>query len=311
MSRSTAPATLCVISLLVLQACSTAPTANARLDEARRTYAAAQANPQVRDGAVVELKRAADALAQADAAAAARDDTARIDHLSYLALQSVVLAQQTGERKAAEGDVARANLERDQLRLAARTREADAATRNAQLAQAQAQSAQRQAGASQMQSEAAQRQALVAQQQAGAADQRSALLEAQLRDLNARKTDRGMVITIGDVLFDTGRAEMKSGAERSMDKLVTFLKENPQRQAVVEGFTDSVGSESMNQDLSRRRAEAVRGALVIRGVEAGRVATEGYGEAYPVAGNDSAGGRQMNRRVEIVLSDEAGRVAPR
>ncbi len=125
MSRSTAPATLCVISLLVLQACSTTPTANARLDEARRTYAAAQANPQVRDGAVVELKRAADALAQADAAAAARDDTARIDHLSYLALQNVVLAQQTGERKAAEGDVARANLERDQLRLAARTREAE------------------------------------------------------------------------------------------------------------------------------------------------------------------------------------------
>jgi outer membrane protein OmpA-like peptidoglycan-associated protein len=300
-----------VVSLLVLQACPTTPTVNARLDEARRTYAAAQANPQVRDGAAVELKRAADALAQAEAAAAGRDDTARIEHLSYLALQSVVIAQQTGERKSAEGDVARANIERDQLRLAARTREADVATRNAQVSQLQAQSAQRQAGVSQMQSEAAQRDAMAAQQQAGAAEQRSALLEGQLRDLNARKTPRGMVITIGDVLFDTGRAELKSGAERSMDKLVAFLKENPQRQAVIEGFTDSVGSESMNQDLSRRRADAVRGSLVIRGVEAGRMATEGYGEAYPVAGNDSASGRQMNRRVEIVLSDEGGRVAPR
>jgi outer membrane protein OmpA-like peptidoglycan-associated protein len=89
------------------------------------------------------------------------------------------------------------------------------------------------------------------------------------------------------------------------------LKENPQRKARVEGFTDSVGSDSHNQELSARRADAVRNALVEMGVTMDRIASQGYGEAHPVAGNDSASGRQLNRRVEIVLSDEAGKLVPR
>ena len=112
-----------------------------------------------------------------------------------------------------------------------------------------------------------------------------------------------MVLTLGDVLFDSGRAELKSGAMRTIDQLVTFLKDNPERTVNVEGYTDSVGSDNFNLGLSQRRADAVRTALTSRGVEATRIAARGYGESSPVASNDTAEGRQRNRRIEIVISN--------
>jgi outer membrane protein OmpA-like peptidoglycan-associated protein len=312
--------------------CSSTPDTNMRLEEARGAMRTAQADPAVRDGAPAELKRAADSLALANAAFAAREDASTVEHLAYLARQRVGLAQQVGERRSADADVARAGAERDKLRLAARTAEADAAQRsaaNAQMdarsSQLQAQSAERDARASQAQSAESQRQAMASQAQsaesqrlamasqaaAGASAQRNAMLEQQLKDLNAKKTDRGMVVTIGDVLFDTGRADLKSGAGRSIDQLAAFMKEYPQRNVLIEGFTDSVGSDGSNQALSERRAGAVRSALVSRGVATARIGLQGHGEAFPVAGNESASGRQMNRRVEVILSEDGATVAPR
>ncbi|MDP1901869.1 MAG: OmpA family protein [Rubrivivax sp.] len=305
-------------AVLTLAACGSAPRNNDQLNAARSAYNAALANPETREGAPVEMKAAADALGRADKALADKDNMATVNNLAYLASQSVATAQAAGSRKAAEAAVAKASAERDRERLEARTREADAATASARASQVdarasqiQAQSAERDARVAQRQSEASQQQAAASQQDAQAALQRNQLLEEQLRDLNAKQTNRGMVITIGDVLFDSGRAELKSGGLRGMDKLVTFLQTYPKRRAQIEGFTDSVGSDSMNQDLSARRADAVRSALVSRGIDGGRIGTQGYGEGFPVAGNDNASGRQMNRRVEIVLSDDSGVVAPR
>jgi outer membrane protein OmpA-like peptidoglycan-associated protein len=217
------------------------------------------------------MNQAADALARADEASARRDDAATVDHLAYLARQRVALAQEAGDRKAAETAVAQASADRDQLRLAARTREADAALRSAQAsqldaraAQIQAQSAERDARNSQRQADASQQQASAAQLAASDAQQRARVLEGQLRDLNAKKTERGMVITIGDVLFDTGRADLKSGGLRSMDKLVSFLKEYPRRTARVEGFTDSVGSDEFNQELGAPCRSGAHGTRVAR-----------------------------------------------
>lgn len=135
--------------------------------------------------------------------------------------------------------------------------------------------------------------------------------KAELADLKAQMTERGVVMTLGDVLFDVGRATLKPGGVRVVDKLAAYLEANPQRTVGIEGFTDSTGSDDFNQRLSEHRAEAVKAALVNAGVSAERITTRGYGESLPVAGNDSAAGRQLNRRVEIVLSDESGRVAPR
>ncbi|MEP7208527.1 MAG: OmpA family protein [Casimicrobiaceae bacterium] len=110
-----------------------------------------------------------------------------------------------------------------------------------------------------------------------------------------------MVLTLGDVLFDTGRAELKPGADRTIDQLATFLRENADRTVEIEGYTDSTGADALNQVLSERRAIAVKNALADRGIAATRVSARGFGETNPVASNDSAAGRQQNRRVEVVI----------
>lgn len=288
---------LALLAAAALAACGTIPADNVQLTQARNDYRGLQGDPLTQRLAPAELKQAGDALALAEAARTRGDDVAQVDHLAYLARQRVALAREAGNRKSAEAAVAEAGAERDQLRLAARTREADAAARSAAVANRDAASSQRQAAAS--------------QQQAGDADRRSAALEAQLRELNAKKTERGMIITIGDVLFDTGRAQLKPGGMRNIQRLGGFLKEYPQRKALIEGYTDSAGSEITNIALSGRRADAVREALLGMGVAQGQLAAQGYGESHPVAGNETSGGRQKNRRVEIVLSDEAGTLAPR
>ena len=120
-----------------------------------------------------------------------------------------------------------------------------------------------------------------------------------------------MVITLGDVLFDNNRAQLKSGGMRNVQKLADFFKQYPQRNVMVEGFTDSTGSHSRNQELSDQRANSVREALLGMGIGTDRITSRGYGESYPVAGNDTAAGRQQNRRVEIIISDNSGNIAPR
>lgn len=141
-------------------------------------------------------------------------------------------------------------------------------------------------------------------QQAESAWQKAKNLEEELTALKARKTDQGIVLTIGDVLFATGRADLMPGAMRDIDKLSEFLKKNGKRNVLIEGHTDSVGSDDYNLGLSQRRADSVRWALLSRGISSGRVVCRGYGERYPVASNDTAAGRQQNRRVEIVILNE-------
>lgn len=306
------PATLAVLATLAgLAACSSLPQDNAALNQARSRLQAAQGDTRTGQFAAAELKQAADAVARAEAAYARGESTEEVDHMAYLANQRVGIADATTRQKVAEATSATAALERDRLRLAARTREADAAQQAAAIARQGTAMAEVRTDAAERQGEAAQRDALAARGVAREAQVRAELLERQLADLKARKTERGFVITIGDVLFDSNRAELRPGAARSMDQLVTFLNQYPQRRALVEGFTDSIGSDAANQALSDRRAGAVRSALVDRGVAPERVTAKGYGEAHPISGNDSAGGRQANRRVEILLSDDSGNIAAR
>jgi len=311
MTTSRILSSLTLLAVAVLAACATTPEPNAMLEQARSDYRAAAANPQARDLAGGELKQASDALARADEAWARKEAKPQVDQLAYLAKQRAAIAEETARQKGAELAVANANAQRDKVRLAARTTEADAATRAAEAARLQSQEAQRQSAVSQQQADTARQQAAVSQQQAADAQLRTSQLEALLRDMNAKKTERGMVVTIDDVLFDTDQARLKPGGMRNVEKLAGFFQQNPQRKALVEGFTDSTGSAGHNQELSGRRADAVRSALVGMGVAGERITTHGYGQAYPVAGNDNSSGRQLNRRVQIVLSDDSGLVAPR
>ncbi|MCC5809220.1 MAG: OmpA family protein [Ectothiorhodospiraceae bacterium] len=128
-------------------------------------------------------------------------------------------------------------------------------------------------------------------------------LQRQIDTLQAETTERGIVLTLQDVLFATGSAELQRGADENLNRLVEFLLQHPERAVLIEGHTDSVGSAESNQRLSQRRADSVRSELIRRGVPSGRLSSSGMGEDRPVASNDSASGRQQNRRVEIIIEN--------
>jgi outer membrane protein OmpA-like peptidoglycan-associated protein len=190
-----------------------------------------------------------------------------VQHLATLATQRVDIARAAAEKKIAEAQIQQATEERDRVLLDARTRQAQRAQQQAQAATGQVQQ-----------------------------------LQQELAALQARQTDRGLVLTLGDVLFETGKADLRPGALRNLYPLVTFLQKYPERRVVIEGHTDSVGSEAYNLDLSQRRADAVRDFLLQNGVNAAQLTTHGYGKASPVASNSTAEGRQQNRRVELIIS---------
>jgi outer membrane protein OmpA-like peptidoglycan-associated protein len=295
---------LVVAGTIALAGCSTVPTTTPTLDEARADFVAANNNPQVATYAPNEFRQASEALDRANQAAAKRESLDTIDRLAYVAKQRIATAQEVAKTKAAEAEVANAARERERVQLEARTAEAERAKRDAAAAQAQAAAAQAQA-------QDAQAQAAAAQAQAAQQADRAARLEALLAELHAQKTERGMVVTIGDVLFATDRAELNANGMATVRKLAEIMTQNPDRTVMVEGFTDSTGSAAHNKDLSERRAASVAQALVGLGVARERIAMRGYGEAFPVAPNDTAANRQLNRRVEIVLSNAGAPIPPR
>jgi outer membrane protein OmpA-like peptidoglycan-associated protein len=282
---------------LALGACASMPQPNAALETARAAVQTAEADPNVNKYAPLDLDKARKDLSIAEDASVHHRD-AEVDQPAYLATQNARLAQAHGAAKADDARVAAGQVERDQIMLAARTREAE--------------NARASAANSKVVAEVALNQRDQANEQAARAGEETARVQAELDALKATPTPRGLVMTLGDVLFDTGRAELKSGAGRKLDQLSQFLVEHPDRRVQIDGFTDSVGTDGYNEDLSQRRADAVKTALVNRGVEPSRIGTEGYGKAYPVANNNDSGGRQLNRRVEVVIGGNNGTaISPR
>jgi outer membrane protein OmpA-like peptidoglycan-associated protein len=282
---------------LALGACVSTPQPNAALENARIAVRTAEADPNVPKYAALDLETAKNDLATAEDAQMHHHD-ADVDQPAYLAAQNARLAQARASAKADDARVAAGQTERDQIMLAARTRE----VQNAKMA----------ANAAKMETNAAMAATTEALGQRDQAAEEAARLQAEVDSLKAKPTPRGLVMTLGDVLFDTGKAMLNPGAGRKLDQLAQFLNEHPDRRVQIDGFTDSVGTDSYNEDLSRRRADAVKAALTMRGIDASRIGTQGYGKAYPVADNNDSGGRQLNRRVEVVIGDDnGGAISPR
>ena len=304
--------------VLALAACQTTAPQNPDLVAARNSLAQARSNPAVARSGAVELERALQALNLAETAWATDRNVDETRHLAYLARQRAEIALAVGTQAEADLRVQQASAERERVRLEARSREADVATANARVAEANAKSAQASAAAAQGAAQTSRNEAELSREQADAArllaiqqSDRAAGLERDLQDLKGRNTARGMVVTLGDVLFDTGRATLQPGAQRSVEQLVQVLTRHAERRVLIEGFTDSVGGEEMNLQLSRRRAETFQQQLLNGGIAADRIELRAWGEANPVADNGSAAGRQQNRRVEVLFSDASGRFAAR
>jgi outer membrane protein OmpA-like peptidoglycan-associated protein len=277
-----------------LAACAAAPLKPAGAADVRSKLTLLQSDPNLATRAPVAIKEADSAVRTAETP---EKDAELAAHRVYIADRKVDTARAQAETRFAEEQRTDLSEQRERARLDARTRQVEAA--RDQAAQARTQMAEQTLSAERARTEADAVHAFAV----ASSEQQAAELQRQIDVLQARPTDRGLVLTLGDMVFATGKAELKPHAVTNLDKLIVFLNEYPNRTAIIEGYTDSVGSEHANQALSQRRADSVKSYLVGQGVGSMRLSASGMGENDPVAENDSATGRQQNRRVEVIISN--------
>lgn len=309
------------VASVILVACSATPIQPVQVNNARSKLTQLQSDQQLAKQAPVAIKEAEEAVRAAEES---QGDKEKGAHLMYIAERKVDIAQALAEsrllvdqrttlsqqRESArldsrtqEVDIARSKTESARMEALTAKQEADSARSNAESARIETLAAQKEIDSARSSAESARLNTLAAQQESADAQQKTADLQRQIAELNAKPTERGLVVTLGDVLFDTGKSELKSGAATNLAKLASFLNQYKDRSVLIEGHTDSVGNEDYNQALSQRRADSVKVWLMKQGVNSDRLVTSGKGEISPVSGNDSASGRQMNRRVEVIIEN--------
>lgn len=289
MNRSI-PVLIPITIILLISACGGPPANNPLLQSAKSEFKAAEQDSSIVVFAPVALKEAEEELLKSNSLWEAKADKVMVEHHAYLAKQKTAIARETANLNLAQIEIERAEPERQKVLIDIRSAEAQRAEARAQSALSEAQAERR---------------------EAELARQRAEELARRVNELEAERTERGLVLTLGDVLFDFDQASLRSGAMRTVQNLADFMKEYPGRNIMIEGFTDSIGSDQYNEDLSRRRAASVRDALIERGISNNRINIIGYGKKFPVAGNENESGRQQNRRVEVIISDNNGNIPDR
>jgi len=287
------------------------PEINSRLQQARSDYSAAQSDPRVANAAGGELKEAGETLDRANRAWDKREDAAVVERLADLADQEVSRARETARWRDSNMNIADANTDQEQARLEAKAR----AARSAESAQLRSETWQRQVDLQEQAASDARINAELATlpgfQQSLDTQARSPQSEQRFWDLETKHTDSGLAITLGDVLFDSNRSQLKSGGRRDVQEVADFLQQYPLRTVRIESHTDSSGIKDRDQELSERRAASVRVALLDMGIATDRIALGGYSESYPGTGHNTVAGQQLNRRVEIIISEDGGKTDPR
>ena len=300
------------VAAVLLTGCASAPVEPDGAAMLRARLTALQSDPQLGSRAPLAMEQANIAVTAAE-----KPDTDKVQvaHLEFMADRKISIARAQAESQLAVDQRKGLTEQREAMRLQARTAEADAANRRANMAQANAADQQMLADAANSRALAAQADASDQAQQADAARAATAdatrqaeELQRQIDGLQARVTDRGLVLTLGDVLFASGAANLNSG-DAHLSKLAAFLNKYMDRNVLIVGYTDSIGGQDYNLGLSQRRADAVKFYLVQQGIDSARLSASGQGMGSPVADNSSATGRQQNRRVEVTI--ENARVSAR
>lgn len=281
----------------LLAGCASVPRQSPELARARNAVETLSSQPRAAEAAEPDLKAAQAELSRGENALRNGQPMEQVNQLAYLALRHAQAGEARVDAARAQAEVASSTEQRQRLLL-------EAQKHQAMTAQQQAQSAQQQAQAAKNEAQQARSQAQAAQQQL--ASERQQFNQLQKEQLGAQQTDQGMVVTLSNVLFNTGKTTLQPGAHLQLDRLASYLKDHPKQRVLIEGNTDSTGSADYNEKLSDARAQAVAQGLQLRGVPQGQMQTIGLGEAYPVASNDTSAGRQQNRRVDIVFSNESG-----
>jgi outer membrane protein OmpA-like peptidoglycan-associated protein len=285
---TTAKLTFVCSLILLTSACATQP--NPDILKAEFQVRSLQKDPIIAERAPIALREAEESLHALKTLESEGGDDTALQRQAYKTQLRTQIAQHKADSAVAKEIITQAQAERKNIQLEARTMEADLRARQAQEAQKKAEQALRESEEARLKAED---------------------LARQLTELQAQATDRGMVLTLGDVLFDYNKADINEGGLRILTKLVEFLEKYPERNVLIEGHTDSTGSDVYNQSLSEKRAEAVKVALNHQGIHPSRINAVGYGKTYPIASNDTELGKQQNRRVEIILSDEHGVIKSR
>ena len=257
-----------------------------------------------------EKKRGNNAIMMPARQAAQTAEDARLVALQRQEDEFQAEQRRQAELNAQAAAAARATAEQNAQLAAAQRAEAERARAEADAARSQAEAERQRAEAERQRAESALRDARdEASRVAAQSEREKAELRERLRQqlsviLETRETARGLIVNLSDVLFDTAKATLKPGAREKLARVSGILVTHPDLKLEVEGHTDSVGTDNYNQDLSERRADSVRSYLVAQHIAAQSITTKGFGEQQPVATNDTAAGRQQNRRVELVVSGE-------
>ncbi len=328
MSAACPKVVISALLAVVLTACSSSPKKNLALEQVRAQLEELKSSPELADYAPLALGEAERALRAAETASGS--DTERV-HLTYMADRRIQIARTVAQREQLEVELRALGDERNRLLLHASKVEAERARREADRARMMSQATAEDADRARIQAEEAQQREAVsaktAQQAREEADQAKALaassataadlarkeanlaaqqaqsLRRQLENLQLRQTESGVVVTLGDVLFESGQAELKEDARTSLVEVVDLLQSEPAKKIRIEGHTDAIGDAAANLKLSEQRAKSVQSALVALGVDASRITAAGMGEDFPIASNDDEEGRKKNRRVDVILLD--------
>jgi outer membrane protein OmpA-like peptidoglycan-associated protein len=271
-------------AVLVFGCASTTPQLS-NVDSARSAYKKIADDKEIKQYAPVQLYQAEQQYHKLNDAVSRYADKEEVDHLAYVLQQRVELARMTAQHQMATNQINQINKEQAQIKSDLQTAESQYAKERAEQAALEAKQAQERAN-------------LLVQQ----AQQTSSLEQQmkQIKSASVSEQDRGIVLTL-EHMFDFGKATLKSDAEQNLNSLAQVLKQNPDRNVIIEGYTDSTGPAPYNEQLSRERARAVVSYLVSQGINRERLTAKGYGESYPIASNENAAGRQRNRRVDVVV----------